>query len=429
MKVIICLNPFISHYIPTVAMAMRMKELGHEVIYIGFQDAKSYIAQEQFRFYFLNSCSNNDLIRLQRQHKYYEMGLLYQQLHKEMVEILDKCKADIALIGVSRVYIYLPAMFSKNIKIVLYKLCAGVPSLNKHYPPITSSYIPIFNKKFDIMSILHWEIRLLRKGLSIPTVISKFFYPYTILRKQCGECKIPWKFGIDGFYPSFPMITFGTEYFEFCENKFSIYTGLGIEGESDQNEKMQFPFKVKDQPLIYCCLGTMAARYMNANTFLVALIELFKENSQWNLIISLGEKGASIDIEIKEDNIYVVDYINQRLLLKSVDLVLTHGGYGTIKECIFNKVPMVVLPCSYDQHGNAARIQYNGIGIRSSLMKKTWYQRIFHRGEKSIRGEDIKTLIEEGLNNKTYYNNICKLMQKVKANNELENAIKYLELL
>jgi UDP:flavonoid glycosyltransferase YjiC (YdhE family) len=47
--------------------------------------------------------------------------------------------------------------------------------------------------------------------------------------------------------------------------------------------------------------------------------------------------------------------------------MVTHGGLGSVKECIAHGVPMVVVPLAVDQHDNAARVEYHGIGMRTRL--------------------------------------------------------------
>lgn len=50
--------------------------------------------------------------------------------------------------------------------------------------------------------------------------------------------------------------------------------------------------------------------------------------------------------------------------------MITHGGFNTVKECIFFGVPMVVFPLSgYDWTGDAARVAYHGLGVRGSWKK------------------------------------------------------------
>lgn len=43
--------------------------------------------------------------------------------------------------------------------------------------------------------------------------------------------------------------------------------------------------------------------------------------------------------------------------------MITHGGLGTVKECIHQQVPMIVIPLQYDQPINAARVEHHQLGI------------------------------------------------------------------
>jgi zeaxanthin glucosyltransferase len=54
-------------------------------------------------------------------------------------------------------------------------------------------------------------------------------------------------------------------------------------------------------------------------------------------------------------------------LLERAALMITHGGLGTVKECIFNDTPMVVFPIGRDQPDNAKRIVHHGLGLAGDL--------------------------------------------------------------
>lgn len=58
-------------------------------------------------------------------------------------------------------------------------------------------------------------------------------------------------------------------------------------------------------------------------------------------------------------------------LLKRASVMITHGGLGTVKECIVTGVPMIAFPFAYDQRGNSARIVHHGIGARGDRRKAT----------------------------------------------------------
>jgi UDP:flavonoid glycosyltransferase YjiC (YdhE family) len=58
-------------------------------------------------------------------------------------------------------------------------------------------------------------------------------------------------------------------------------------------------------------------------------------------------------------------------LLKRASVMITHGGTGSLRECIFFGVPMIALAHMRDQVGNAARVAYHGLGVRENPRKVT----------------------------------------------------------
>ena len=64
-------------------------------------------------------------------------------------------------------------------------------------------------------------------------------------------------------------------------------------------------------------------------------------------------------------------FIPQLGLLQRASPMITNGGPGTVRECIWFRVPMIVAPCRYDQPGNAARVVRHGLGRRVSVKRVT----------------------------------------------------------
>ncbi|WP_207509939.1 glycosyltransferase [Telluribacter humicola] len=58
--------------------------------------------------------------------------------------------------------------------------------------------------------------------------------------------------------------------------------------------------------------------------------------------------------------------VPQLRVLAEADLFITHGGFGSIKESIYQGVPMLVYPLDphYDQNGNALKVEHHGLGLR-----------------------------------------------------------------
>ena len=61
-----------------------------------------------------------------------------------------------------------------------------------------------------------------------------------------------------------------------------------------------------------------------------------------------------------------VDQTAEEVLLPHVDLVITHGGHGTLIRALAGGVPVMVVPISRDQPDNAARVLYHHVGVKTS---------------------------------------------------------------
>jgi N-glycosyltransferase len=64
------------------------------------------------------------------------------------------------------------------------------------------------------------------------------------------------------------------------------------------------------------------------------------------------------------DNVRVLDHLPQATLLETAQLLVTHGGYNSVREAVRAGVPMAVLPGIGDQRHNAERVEELGLGLR-----------------------------------------------------------------
>ena len=65
-------------------------------------------------------------------------------------------------------------------------------------------------------------------------------------------------------------------------------------------------------------------------------------------------------------NVHVVESAPHGAVLPHVDLVITHGGHGTVIRSLAAGVPVMVVPISRDQPDNAARVRAPRVGIKVS---------------------------------------------------------------
>ncbi len=127
------------------------------------------------------------------------------------------------------------------------------------------------------------------------------------------------------------------------------------------------PSLMEDAPLVFCSMGTQAHRTPGVPAFLRRVVEaLGKEPSLAGLVVHGGA-----DLGAPPRNVTLVGRAPQLAVLRRAALMITHGGLGSVKECIAHGVPMIVYPLKDDQPGNGARVAFHGLGSVGSTRGAT----------------------------------------------------------
>jgi len=73
---------------------------------------------------------------------------------------------------------------------------------------------------------------------------------------------------------------------------------------------------------------------------------------------------GGLPVEAQAPSVHLVESLPQALLLQSADLLVSHGGYNSIREAMRAGVPVAVLPVLHDQMHNAHRVSELELGVR-----------------------------------------------------------------
>lgn len=125
----------------------------------------------------------------------------------------------------------------------------------------------------------------------------------------------------------------------------------------------------KDKPLVYCALGGQLYRAGDTPGFLKRVVAAFAKRPELNLVLATGNHLRPEELRDVPANVVVLQRAPQLTLLKRAQLMITHGGLGSVKECIAHGVPMLVFPLDVDQPGNAARVVHHGLGLAGDVAK------------------------------------------------------------
>ncbi len=145
-----------------------------------------------------------------------------------------------------------------------------------------------------------------------------------------------------------------------------------------------WPISKNGTPLIYITMGTTGLTDFFWQVYKVLAA------SDMKAIITTGAQVQGI--ESVEGKIYVEPYIDGDMVMEGCDLVICHGGNGTIYQALYHGKPVIGIPTVPDQHFNMRRVEALGIGrmlswkefsknpaslldiARSTLKEKSFYQ-------------------------------------------------------
>ncbi|MGG0456352.1 macrolide family glycosyltransferase [Bacillus mycoides] len=129
---------------------------------------------------------------------------------------------------------------------------------------------------------------------------------------------------------------------------------------STQLRKENFDFTaIEGESPIYISLGTV---FNEASTFYKLCFKAF-ENTDYTIVMSIGEKTKISDLGEIPKNFIVKNYVPQTKVLTYTKLFITHGGMNSTNEGLYNGVPLIVIPQSADQPVIARQVENLGAGV------------------------------------------------------------------
>lgn len=93
-----------------------------------------------------------------------------------------------------------------------------------------------------------------------------------------------------------------------------------------------------------------------------ALVGLAEEKDLILLVTTGGQPIESIPVPIPA-NARVAKFLPYELILESVDLLITNGGYGTVNMALAHGIPIVSAGLTEDKEEVSAHVQWAGVGI------------------------------------------------------------------
>ncbi len=105
----------------------------------------------------------------------------------------------------------------------------------------------------------------------------------------------------------------------------------------------------RTRPRVYLTLGTVSFGAVEVLSRAVAEIAAFDVD----VLVTVGPEGEPAALGEAPDNVYVERFVAQSAVLPLVDLIVHHGGTGTVLSALEVGLPQLLLPQGADQFVNA----------------------------------------------------------------------------
>lgn len=396
----------ISHYNASYEIASQLKGKGHKIIYIAdsVKHEKDVIEQgfsfvviySDFFKKFESIKSQGKLKRLHTFALYLHELKRYKQLvlaGTEINNIITNLKPDLFLVDVFHI-VHVLSILKFKVKVILLQtyLCT-----NKAYlvPPLTSSLIPTRSFHYYVVEYLWFKLFASRWIWSAWNSVillgrdTNSIFHSLVKANNFPKSEIDYRRAFHLGIKSIPELILSAKEFDFPrtnrENQHYVGPMVNL-NRRDVSYDPEYLVVMLDReiqeaagekgprPIVYCSLGTIGVSwYKHCERFFINAIEAFRHRPDCDLYISVG---TDIKLENFTDvpaNVFIFQMVPQMDILEKASLMITHGGINSINECIMLGVPLMVYPLSadIDQNGNAARVEYHGLGIRGNIRRET----------------------------------------------------------
>ena len=165
----------------------------------------------------------------------------------------------------------------------------------------------------------------------------------------------------------------------------------------------------RDRPLVYVTMGTV----FNDPEPLRRAVEGVRALDV-RVLATVGPAAVPAVLGDQPDHVVVESYVPQTAVLPHCDVVVSHGGSGTVLGALMLGLPQVCLPQGADQFLNAKAVAASGAGLSitpdaasgdsireavAAVLSDEFYRKAAHRVAASIESmppvEDVAAVLEE----------------------------------
>jgi UDP:flavonoid glycosyltransferase YjiC (YdhE family) len=374
-----------GHLNPSFKVARGLRERGHQILYLAFEDLRDRILSEGFehvplfpdlypagllarqRSRLSQARSLRQILAELRDSAAHTRAYLSRWEDGSADRLLASIDPDLVVADSMSPFMALTAYGAKRPAALFNVVLPSEQAIG--VPPCDSLRIPVPGLADRLRITLCWKRYLLRKSLrkqALRWLGCDEDLPGALLRiaRRAGLAaeRIDFRTSM-GPALRLPEIVLCPRELDFPHPEVADrhYVEAAIDLERRDGGELPWHRLDPDRPLIYCAMGSQAHRSGEAGVVVQAAIEAVRGRESWQLVVAVGASAGSAPAD-EIPNVIRMEHVPQLEILRRAALMITHGGLGSIKECVYFGVPMIVFPLMRDQPGNAARVVHHGLG-------------------------------------------------------------------
>jgi UDP:flavonoid glycosyltransferase YjiC (YdhE family) len=131
----------------------------------------------------------------------------------------------------------------------------------------------------------------------------------------------------------------------------------------DCTRPLKEPWAEGGDPLVYVTFGSVAGLLgLFPRVYRAAIESLAALDTR--ILVTIGDDSDPTELGSLAPNVHVERWVAQEQVLSHADVVVCHGGYGSVLGALAHGLPLVILPIFADDHWrNGARVAEVGAGI------------------------------------------------------------------
>lgn len=376
-KLMILPMPHAGHLIPCLRLADELQRLGHQVVFCCMLAAEETVRAAGFEFVplFASSLDRDYLVREStgmgrarglgllapiRDSVRSQNAMFQALLDGEVDRTLADLRPDLILYD-ERFRFAGPAIHA-----------SGIPFLRLHTTVPLHFRTHLFGqpvrKPSPVMRMLGKVVHDTLVGLGLH---ARFEYAWETLLRQKN-------LGTSGNNPFFGVG--GVDELMLFPEAFASIAGTAAAARvhhagacinQEHREEQPFPWErlKEDRPLILFSMGTRGYVSKWVPPLLRAMVDVAKQRPDWQFVLGTGTSADPATLDGAAPNLIAVRSFPQLPLLRRAAVMVTHSGFNTVKECIWEGVPMVALPLTQDQPFVARIVAKHGLGVMAPPRK------------------------------------------------------------